>query len=228
LKIYQTHGDAAAARLGKALRACPLVAILRWITPPEVEDVAAAVVEEGFGILEVPLNSPDALVSIERLARRFGEQAVIGAGTVISPAAVLQVRDSGGTMIVMPHADVGVIRAARDQGMSCIPGVATPTEGFAALNAGATALKVFPAEAISPSVLKAWRAVFSKDIPLLPTGGVTEESMAAWRAAGATGFGIGGNLYRPGRSASEVREAARSFVSAWSATSPAFGTLRSL
>lgn len=124
-------------------------------------------------------------------------------------------------MIVMPHADVDVIRAARGQGMSCIPGVATPTEGFAALGAGANALKVFPAEAISSSVLRAWRAVFAKDIPLLPTGGVTEESMAAWREAGATGFGIGGNLYRPGRTASEVREAARSFVSAWRAVSSA-------
>ena len=124
-------------------------------------------------------------------------------------------------MIVMPHADVGVIRAAREQWLSCIPGVATPTEGFAALGAGANGLKVFPAEAISPSVLKAWRAVFAKDIPLLPTGSVTEGSMAAWREAGATGFGIGGNLYRPGRTAFEVRETARSFVAAWRATSSA-------
>jgi len=218
--MHQTDGDAAAARLNEALDHCPLVAILRWITPPEVEDVAAAVIEEGFGIVEVPLNSPDGLVSIERLARRFGQRTVIGAGTVMTAEDVAKVRDAGGTMIVMPHADADVIRAAREVGMSCVPGVATPTEGFASLRAGANALKVFPAEAISPSVLKAWRAVFAKDIPLLPTGGVTEESMAAWKDAGATGFGIGGNLYRPGRTASEVREAARSFVAAWRATPP--------
>lgn len=226
--MYAPHDDAATAQLNEALETCPLVAILRWITPPEVEDVAAAVIDEGFGILEVPLNSPDALVSIERLACRFGEKAVIGAGTVMSPAAVEEVRSAGGTMIVMPHADVRVIRAARELEMSCIPGVGTPTEGFAALDAGADALKVFPAEAISPSVLKAWRAVFTKDIPLLPTGGVTEESMAAWRTAGASGFGIGGNLYRPGRTASEVREAAKSFVAAWRATSSAGERQRSL
>ena len=217
--MHQTDEDTAVARLNEALRDCPLVAILRWITPPEVEGVAAAVIDEGFGIIEVPLNSPDALISIERLSRRFGEEAVIGAGTVMSPAAAERVRDAGGTMIVMPHADLDVIQAARSLGMSCIPGVATPTEGFAALGAGANALKVFPAEAISPSVLKAWRAVFAKDIPLLPTGGVTEGSMAAWKEAGATGFGIGGNLYRPGRTASQVREAAKSFAGAWRATS---------
>lgn len=218
--MHRKTADAAVSRLNEALGHCPLVAILRWITPAEAEDVAAAVIDEGFGVLEVPLNSPDALVSIERLARRFGSEAVIGAGTVMSPAAVEEVRNAGGEMIVMPHADLGVIRAAREADMSCIPGVATPTEGFAALGAGANALKIFPAEAISPSVLRAWRAVFAKEIPLLPTGGVTEESMAAWRDAGATGFGIGGNLYRPGRTVSEVRGTAKSFVAAWRALSP--------
>ena len=207
--------DAEVTRFKDALDTCPLVAILRWITPGEVDDIATTVIEEGFGILEIPLNSPDAFVSIERVARKFGTTAIIGAGTVMTAADVHRVRDCGGTLIVMPHADAAVIEAARELGMPCIPGVATPTEGFAALRAGANALKVFPAEAISPAVLKAWRSVFSHDIPLLPTGGVSELSMAAWAEAGASGFGVGGNLYRPGRSVEEVRVSARSFIGAW-------------
>ncbi|MDK1479580.1 2-dehydro-3-deoxy-6-phosphogalactonate aldolase, partial [Sinorhizobium sp. 6-117] len=182
--------------LASALEACPLIAVLRWITPEEIEDVTAVLVEAGFRLIEVPLNSPDPLNSIERIARRFGDEALIGAGTVMKPADVARVRDAGGRLIVMPHADTAVVRSAREHKMACFPGVFTPTEGFAALEAGADGLKVFPAEAISPPVLKAWRAVFADTIPLLPTGGITPDVVAGWVAAGASGFGIGGNLYR--------------------------------
>lgn len=208
--------------VGAALKTCPLIAVLRWISPNEVEGVTEALVESGFRLIEVPLNSPDPFKSIELIARRFGTHAVIGAGTVMKPADVARVGDAGGRLIVMPHADTGVVRAAKEQGMACFPGVATPTEGFAAIEAGAVGLKVFPAEAISPSVLKAWRAVFASDIPLLPTGAITPDSMASWFEAGASGFGIGGNLYKPGRTLDEIRHSANAFVHAWNslATSP--------
>lgn len=201
--------------LNAALGACPLVAILRWITPQEVEDVTGLLIDAGFRMIEVPLNSPDAFNSIERITTRFGSQAIIGAGTVMSPSDVVRVRDAGGRLIVMPHADTAVISAAQAHEMSCIPGVATPTEGFAALQAGADGLKIFPAESISPAVLKAWRAVYASHIPLMPTGGITPETMAAWIEAGASGFGIGGNLYRPGRSLEDIKASASAFMGAW-------------
>lgn len=204
-----------APTLQTALQSCPLVAVLRWITPDEVEQVTETLIEAGFRLIEVPLNSPDAFRSVELLGRRFGDHAVIGAGTVMKPDDVVRVQEAGGRLIVMPHADVAVVRAARQHGMACFPGAFTPTEGFAALEAGADGLKVFPAEAISPSVLKAWRAVFDDSIPLLPTGGITPEAMPAWKAAGASGFGVGGNLYRPGRSIEDIRVTAEAFVSAW-------------
>lgn len=204
--------------LTEAMSACPLIAVLRWITPHEVENITAILVEAGFRLIEVPLNSPDPLDSIERIARRFGSEVLIGAGTVMSPTDVLRVREAGGRLVVMPHADIAVVAAAKEQDMACFPGVLTPTEGFATLAAGADGLKVFPAEAISPAVLKAWRAVFARHIPLMPTGGVTPESMKPWVDAGASGFGIGGNLYRPGRSLVEIRDSAMAFVDAWRAT----------
>ncbi|MBD9508048.1 2-dehydro-3-deoxy-6-phosphogalactonate aldolase [Ensifer sp. ENS07] len=205
--------------VGATLKTCPLIAVLRWISPDEVEGVTEVLVESGFRLIEVPLNSPDPFKSIELIARRFGTHAVIGAGTVMKPADVARVGDVGGRLIVMPHADTGVVRAAKEQGMACFPGVATPTEGFAALEAGAVGLKVFPAESISPSVLKAWRAVFASEIPLLPTGAITPESMAGWVEAGASGFGIGGNLYKPGRTLDEIRRSANAFVRAWNSLS---------
>ncbi|MDB5524577.1 MAG: 4-hydroxy-tetrahydrodipicolinate synthase [Rhizobium sp.] len=205
-------------QLADALKECPLIAVLRWIPPSEVESIVETLIEAGFRLIEVPLNSPEPFVSIERAARRFGSHALIGAGTVMSPEQVGRVGDAGGQIIVMPHADVAVIRAAKQQGLACFPGVATPTEGFAALGAGADGLKVFPAEAISPAVLKAWRAVFAMDIPLLPTGGISPQSMQAWVDAGASGFGTGGGLYAPGRSVAEVRERADALVAAWRAT----------
>ncbi len=206
--------------LSEALAACPLVAILRWVTPLEVEYVTGILIEAGFRLIEVPLNSPDPFNSIERIARRFGSDAVIGAGTVMTPAAVTRVRDVGGRLIVMPHADPKVVSAARAQGMACFPGVATPTEGFAALEAGADGLKIFPAEAISPTVLKAWRSVFASDIPLMPTGGITPDAMRTWVDAGASGFGIGGNLYRPGRPFEEIKQSAAQFIAAWRSIAP--------
>ncbi len=207
--------ETAPAVLGRYLAEMPLVAILRWITPDETEAVAAAVIEAGFRLLEVPLNSPQPYDSIERLVRRFGDRAMIGAGTVMTPDQVDRVIAAGGRMIVMPHADVRVIRAAHERGLTSIPGVATPTEGFAALDAGADALKMFPAEAIGPDIVKAWRAVFATTIPLLPTGGIRPETMKPYLDAGASGFGIGGQLYAPGRSAEEAGARARAFIKAW-------------
>lgn len=198
-----------------ALAEMPLVAILRWITPGDVLAVTGTLIEAGYRLIEVPLNSPDALKSIEMAAARFGDRAVIGAGTVMSPAAVRDVREAGGRLIVTPHADCAVVATAVSEGLACVPGVATPTEGFAARAAGARGLKVFPAEAISPAVLRAWRAVFPMEIPLMPTGGVTPEAMPAWIAAGASGFGIGGNIYKPGRQLADIRKSADEFAAAW-------------
>ena len=206
-----------AQMLREALQVCPLIAVLRWIGPEDVESVAEILIEEGFRLIEVPLNSPQPYTSIARLARRFANGALIGAGTVMSPDDVAQVGAAGGRLIVMPHADVAVIRAARMHGFACFPGVATPTEGFAARAAGADGLKIFPAEAISPAVLKAWRPVFAKEIPLMPTGGITPQAMSVWVEAGASGFGVGGNLYAPGRSLEEIRKRAIAFVEAWQA-----------
>ncbi|GGF77612.1 2-dehydro-3-deoxy-6-phosphogalactonate aldolase [Azorhizobium oxalatiphilum] len=186
-----------------ALNACPLVAILRGLTPAEAPAIGAALVEAGFTLIEVPLNSPNPFESIRLLSEKFGEKAIIGAGTVLTPADVDKVAEAGGRLIVMPHADVEVIRAAKARGLICTPGVATPTEAFAARAAGADALKLFPAEGIPPHVVKAWRAVLT-DIPLLPVGGIDASNMAAYRAVGASGFGLGSALYKPGKGAAEI------------------------
>jgi 2-dehydro-3-deoxyphosphogalactonate aldolase len=196
------------------LSECPLVAILRGITPDEAEPIGEALVEAGFGLIEVPLNSPQPLESIERLAARLGESATIGAGTVTTAADVTAIRDAGGVLIVSPHADERVIAATVAEGMISLPGFLTPTEAFAALRAGAHALKLFPAEAASPAVLKALRAVLPPDLPVLPVGGIDVEGMAPWLAAGAGGFGLGSALYRPGSTPSEVSTRARRFVAA--------------
>ncbi|WP_430513788.1 2-dehydro-3-deoxy-6-phosphogalactonate aldolase [Pannonibacter phragmitetus] len=215
MNIHLDPAESTTQALTGALASCPLFAVLRWIPPQDAEDVTGILVEEGFRLIEIPLNSPDPLSSIEKLASRFGGTALIGAGTVMRPEQVSQVVQAGGRLIVMPHADLKVVRAAKDHGLACFPGVATPTEAFAALDAGADGLKVFPAEAISPAVLKAWRAVIAKEIPLMPTGGITPEAMAEWVRAGATGFGTGGNLYAPGRSLEDIRLRARAYVAAW-------------
>ncbi|AIF46612.1 2-dehydro-3-deoxy-6-phosphogalactonate aldolase [Dyella japonica] len=193
----------------------PLVAILRGLTPGESADIGRVLAEAGFRMLEVPLNSPQPFDSIRCMVDTLGDDYLIGAGTVLDPSQVKQVADAGGRLIVMPHADVTVIRAAKQAGLICVPGVATPTEAFAALAAGADALKLFPAEQSSPAVLKAWRAVLPKDLAVLPVGGIAPDTMGPWLAAGANGFGIGSALYAPGRAAGDVAARARAFADAW-------------
>lgn len=191
---------------------CPLVAILRGVRPDEVEAIGAALVEVGFSIIEVPLNSPQPLASIAQLARRFGTQALIGAGTVTADYQVAEISAAGGRLVVMPHGDPAVIRAAKTAGLFCLPGFATPTEAFAATAAGADALKLFPAEANPPGVLKSMKAVLPPAIPVLPVGGITPEKMAAYFDAGAAGFGLGSALYKPGMEAGEVERRGADFV----------------
>ena len=195
----------------------PLVAILRGVRPEEVLAIGGALVEAGFAVIEVPLNSPRPMESIGLLAREFGAGVLIGAGTVTSPALVGEVAGAGGRLIVMPHGDPAVIGAAEAAGLFCAPGIATPTEGFAALAAGADALKLFPAELLGPPVLKALRSVFPRETAFLPVGGITPDNMAGFVAAGAAGFGLGSALYRPGADPAEVGRNARAFVAAWRA-----------
>ncbi len=203
------------ARFTAATAALPLVAILRGITPSEVEAVGAVLYEAGFRLLEVPLNSPDPFASIALLRRSLPVEALVGAGTVLSPERVERLLEAGGELVVMPHADTQVIRAAKALGLLCVPGVATPTEAFAALDAGADALKLFPAELVTPAVLKAMRAVLPKSTLLLPVGGIAPDTMAPYLAAGANGFGLGSALYAPGMSSAQVGERANAFVAAW-------------
>lgn len=202
------------AAFDAAFARCPLIAILRGVKPDEVEGIGEALVEAGFTLIEVPLNSPQPFDSIGRLAKRLGDRAVIGAGTVLRVADVAGVRDVGGTMIISPNANVDVIRASAAGGLVSLPGIATPTEAFAALDAGATALKLFPAEAASPAVLKAMRAVLPAGTHVLPVGGIAPDNMGPWRDAGAPGFGLGSALYKPGLAAAEVGARARAFIAA--------------
>ena len=202
-------------RLATAMAALPLVAILRGLHPDQALDVGAALVEAGFRILEVPLNSPRPFDSIRLLADALGGTALVGAGTVIDPADVARLHDAGGRLVVTPHTDPEVIRAAKTAGLVCVPGVATPSEAFAALQAGADALKLFPADTLGPAVLKAWRAVLPPDVAILPVGGITPHNMGPWKAAGAVGFGLGTALYRAGATAAEVGSAATQFAAGW-------------
>lgn len=191
---------------------CPLIAILRGITPQEAEAVGGALIEAGVRIIEVPLNSPNPLESIARLARRYGNDALIGAGTVLAHDDVARVADAGGRLIVSPNTDVRVIGASVAAGLISAPGYFTPSEAFAAMAAGAHALKLFPAEAASPAVVKAHRAVLPPHLALIVVGGITPEKVAGYLAAGATGFGLGSALYTPGLTVSEVAAHARAFV----------------
>ena len=192
----------------------PLVAIIRGVTPDEAIGIGQALIDGGIRIIEVPLNSPEPLASIERLAQRFGSEVLIGAGTVLRPQDVARVRDAGGRLVVSPNMNPAVIRATVEAGMVSSPGVFTSTEAFAALENGAHALKLFPAEAASPKVVKAIRAVLPKDVRLLVVGGVTPESVRGWLDAGASGFGLGGGVYKPGQSAQETLQKARAYVTA--------------
>lgn len=191
---------------------CPLVAIIRGVTPGEAEAIGDAIYEGGIRIIEVPLNSPDPMVSIERLARRFGEQILVGAGTVLKAEDVARVRDAGGRLIVSPDTNVEVIMAAASAGLVASPGYFTPSEAFAAIRAGATALKLFPAEGASPAVLKAQLAVIPRHIPVLAVGGIRPDNMRPWLDAGASGFGLGGGLYVPAQSPKDTLAKARAYV----------------
>ena len=200
-----------------AISTLPLVAILRGMAPHEADAVGDVLVRSGYALLEVPLNSPDPLASIASLARRH-PNALVGAGTVRSADEVKAVHAAGGRLIVSPHFDARVVQAAAALGLVCLPGVATPSEAFAALEAGASGLKLFPAEMIPPAAVKALRAVLAPQVLLLPVGGITPSGMAAYRAAGANGFGIGSALYQPGRDAHAIAASAQAFADAWTGT----------
>ena len=194
------------------LQECPLVAIIRGVNPDEVEAVGEAIYAAGIRIIEVPLNSPRPLDSIGRLAKGFGDRALIGAGTVLDPVDVARIRDVGGRLIVSPSTDTEVIAATARAGMVSAPGFFTPSEAFQALKAGATALKLFPAEAVTPAFVRAQRAVLPKEVPLLVVGGVKPDTMRAWLDAGANGFGLGSGLYTPGQTPGEVAAQARAYL----------------
>lgn len=191
---------------------CPLIAIVRGVKPDEAEAIGEAILSAGIRIVEVPLNSPDPLVSIERLAKRFGDEALIGAGTVLDPADVKRVARAGGRIIVSPSTDPAVIKQSWDEGLVSAPGFFTPSEAFTALKAGAQALKLFPAEAASPTVVKALKAVLPHEAPLIVVGGVRADTMQPWLEAGANGFGLGSGVYKPGQSPGEVAAQARAYV----------------
>ena len=199
-------------RLNIYLAECPLIAIVRGVTPDEIEEIGDAIFDAGIRIIEVPLNSPDPLESIRRLSAHLGDRALVGGGTVLKPHSVADVRASGGRIIVSPGTNVDVIAAAASEGLVSCPGYFTPSEAFAALAAGATALKLFPAEAASPAVLKAQRAVIPADVPVIVVGGIKPDNMQPWLDAGATGFGLGGGLYQAGQSPAETGEKARAYV----------------
>jgi 2-dehydro-3-deoxyphosphogalactonate aldolase len=198
--------------LHRYLDECPLVGIIRGVTPDEAEAIGDAITEGGIRIIEVPLNSPEPLKSIERLAKKFGDKVLVGGGTVLDPADVARVRDVGGRLIVSPNTNPDVIAATAAAGLVASPGYFTPTEAFAAIQAGATALKLFPAENSSPAALKSQLAVIPKEIPIMVVGGVKPDNMRQWLDAGATGFGLGGGLYKPGQSAAETLDKARAYV----------------
>ena len=201
--------------LSDAMNDCPLIAILRGIRPAEALAIGETLVEAGFTIIEVPLNSPSPLDSIERLADALGERALIGAGTVLDVGQVRAVAAAGGRLIVMPHTDVEIVREAKHADLTVIPGFATPSEAFAALQVGADALKLFPAEACPPAVLRAIRAVLPAEIPVLPVGSITPDNMSGYLAAGANGFGLGSALYKAGSDATQVKAAAERFLRAY-------------
>lgn len=202
------------ALLRRYLDECPLIGIIRGVTPGEAEAIGEAIFAAGIRIIEVPLNSPEPLQSISKLAAKFGDRALVGGGTVLEPEQVATVKAVGGRLIVAPNTNVEVIAETAEAGLVSCPGYFTPSDAFDAIEAGATALKLFPAEGAAPAVLKSQRAVIPRDVPIFVVGGVTPDSMQAWLEAGADGFGLGGGLYQPGQSAAETSEKARAYVAA--------------
>jgi 2-dehydro-3-deoxyphosphogalactonate aldolase len=198
--------------LHRYLDQCPVIAIVRGVTPDEAEPIGQAIYDGGIRIIEVPLNSPDPLTSIERLAKKFGDSMLVGAGTVVERTQVEAVRQAGGRLVVAPNTNTDMISAAANAGMVSCPGYFTPSEAFSAHAAGATALKLFPAEAATPAFLKALLAVIPNDVPQIIVGGVNPDNMSPWLDAGATGFGLGSGLYKPGRSPADTLERARAYV----------------
>lgn len=202
----------AKALLDRYLSQCPLIAIIRGVKPDEAVTIGEAIFDAGIRIIEVPLNSSDPLKSVERLAARFADRALIGGGTVLEPEQVQAVAAAGGRIVVSPNTNVEVIAETAAAGLVSCPGYFTPSDAFDALEAGATALKLFPAEGASPAILKAHRAILPADLPVIVVGGVAPDNMGPWIAAGADGFGLGSGLYKPGQSAAETAEQARAYV----------------
>lgn len=200
------------------LERCPLVAILRGVQAAEAESICAALEQAGVCIVEVPLNSPNPLETISILSRSFGSRMLIGAGTLTETSHVAQVADAGGKLIVTPHTDTAIVRAAKAAGLIAVPGFFNPTEAFALLQAGADAIKLFPAEVLGPPMLKALRAVLPKGTNVIPVGGIGPQQIAPWTAAGASGFGIGTSIYKPGDNAQTVTAKAQALVAAVQAT----------
>ncbi|WP_233803415.1 2-dehydro-3-deoxy-6-phosphogalactonate aldolase [Paraburkholderia sp. HP33-1] len=200
------------AGLITAFEACPLIAILRGVTPADAADHGQALYEAGFRIVEVPLNSPQPFDSIAAIRKVLPSDAIVGAGTVLHPQFVDDVKAAGGELVVMPHSDPDVVIAAKTRGLACAPGVATPTEAFIALKNGADVLKMFPAEQLGCQVVKAWRAVIAAEVPLVPVGGITPDNMGPFLSAGANGFGLGSALYKPGQSAAVTASHAKAFI----------------
>ena len=201
----------------EAISECGLIAILRGITTAEVDAVGHALVDAGIRVAEISLNSPDPFASIEKMAKAFEGRLVVGAGTILSVPDVNLLKAHGGQISVSPDCNEAVIARAKELGLEPVPGVFTPTEAFAAIRAGATHLKLFPAEAASPATVKAWRAVLPKHVSLYAVGGVTPANMQGWVDAGVAGFGIGSNIYKQGAAAATVAKAAKEFITAWRA-----------
>ncbi|HET6218615.1 MAG TPA: 2-dehydro-3-deoxy-6-phosphogalactonate aldolase [Acidobacteriaceae bacterium] len=196
------------------LERCPLVAILRGVQPAEAESICSALERVGICIVEVPLNSPKPLESISLLSQSFGSRMLVGAGTLTAPSQVGEVAAAGGQLIVTPHADTAIVRAAKQAGLFAFPGFFNPTEAFALLEAGADAIKLFPAEVLGPAMLKALRAVLPKSVIVIPVGGVDANQVAPWMAAGALGLGVGSSIYKPGDDARAVEVKARTLIEA--------------
>lgn len=199
----------------EALDHCGVIAILRGVTPVDAVAVGEALYDAGLRVVEVPLNSPDPFTSIQNLAKAFKGRMVVGAGTVLSVQDVNLLKAHDGEICISPDANPDVIAKARAIGLEPVPGVFTPTEAFSAIRAGAKHLKLFPAEAASPTTIKAWKAVLPKEIKIHAVGGITPSNMKDWVSAGVTGFGVGSNLYKPGKSISDIAKDARTFAEAY-------------